>query len=374
MVLKKVCITIGLEYPGTSNELFGCYNDANLIEKTMKDIYNFNDNEIISIRDKPDNFNSGKNDILKILNGISKEEEAYDFVVFYAACHGVRVTDYNGDEESKDPEYTITMQGGKARDSAIVTSEKNRETKLLLDDELAKIWSQFPKKTNILNIYDCCHSGSMSDLTYYYLIKNLRTIPEQMQNENLENIRIFTKKNYEFTNKKLKNKDINCLVLSLSGARDQQYTYEFKQMGQTHGHFTVTICNLFKNILKNRRNSEIEYSIGDLIRISALKINNSKQIPVLSSSQPIDINATYIIDIPFKITLLDNFDQKIYEPIVKPNQSLLQHLFGFLNRGNSMILSSSSTFFLIIFIGIILIFKDYLWILVVQISNFLKNL
>ena len=80
MVLKKVCITIGLEYPGTSNALFGCYNDADLIEKTMKDIYNFKDSEIISIRDKEENFNSGKNDILDILNRISKE--SYDFIVF----------------------------------------------------------------------------------------------------------------------------------------------------------------------------------------------------------------------------------------------------------------------------------------------------
>ena len=155
------------------------------------------------------------------------------------------------------------MQGGKARDSALVTSEKGGSTDFILDDKLAEVWSQFPEKSNILTIYDCCHSGSMSDLTYYYLIKNVRTLPEQMQNENnLENLRIFTKKNYQFTNKKLiKNKNINCLVLSLSGARDQQYTYEFKQMGQTHGHFTVTLCNLLKTILKNRRNSEIEYSI-----------------------------------------------------------------------------------------------------------------
>merc|ERR1711871_460701 len=270
---KKKCITVGLEYPKTKNALYGCYNDADLIENTMKYIYGFTNDEIISIRDKPENFNGNKQNILKILNDTATSD--YDFVVFYYAGHGIRVNDISKDESNIDSdrnnEYSNIMQGGKARDSALVTSEMNGRTNLIIDDEIKEIWNKFSKNTLILNIYDCCHSGSMSDLNFYYILKNVRNFSDEIINENnLERLRFFTK-DLQYINKKFNNVEVNCTVISISGARDSQYTYEFKQMGQTHGHFTVTICNLLRNIItmRNNQNRKYLYSLADIYKIVA---------------------------------------------------------------------------------------------------------
>ena len=124
--------------------------------------------------------------------------------------------------------------------------------------------------------------------------------------------------------------------------------------------------------MRNNQNRKYLYSLADIYKIVAVKINNSKQVPVLSSSKPLDIDNCYILDIPFIIKEMGKFQEKSLPP--PQNISLLQNLFSFLRRGASVNFGTSNHFFLIVILMILIIFKQYIYILISSISKFIKTM
>ena len=74
-----------------------------------------------------------------------------DIIFFYFTGHGCQITDNNGDETD-------------SRDECFVPAD---HTKNIITDDL--IYDLFSKANcSILSMFDCCSSGSISDLKYKY--------------------------------------------------------------------------------------------------------------------------------------------------------------------------------------------------------------
>ena len=319
--MKKKALIIGLEYPGSSQELDGCYSDALLIKRTImnKNVYGFNEDDIIILEDRTERnrekYLGSRNNIIKTFKNIIDSEP--DFFFFYSACHGIRSYDRNGDENpiginSKNIKY----YNGSGKDSCIVTSEKNG-TDQIRDDEFKIIMNQFKSTTNILTILDCCHSGTMLDLPYINLIKK----------SNRSNK--FKNKYYCIPSKFKANK-IEPNIICISGARDKQYTYESMKNGVSHGHFTYSMCNFMQKYELNK------ISIKNFVLLVTNKLNNVKQIPVITSSYPLDFMKCYLIDDNNRIKLEkindDEFLEKDDKPIDIEPDSFYDSLFKILDR------------------------------------------
>lgn len=301
-MVKQLAIVIGLEYPGSANGLDGCYNDANLIEETIKEVYQFKSNEIISIRDNENKrgiYNGSKQNIIAQFNKATELD--LEFLFIYVASHGIQTNDYNNDENKlveknkKKFNYYNTGKSINKLDSAIVTSEKFGTSKLL-DDEIRALFKIFSSKTTIMAVFDCCHSGTICDVNFINILnkKNKRNIDEDIDDSDLNNL-IRKTNRFEFIPTKYKQDELDANVIVISAARDKQFSYELPKGGQIHGHFTYTLCNIFTSI-------ELEkISLGKIVILIGMKLNNKKQIPVLSSSKPIDVYNTFIFKPPFKM-------------------------------------------------------------------------
>ena len=75
-----------------------------------------------------------------------------DLLFFYFTGHGTQIVDNNNDEIDK-------------KDEIFVTSDY-KDNKSLTDDILKTILSR--SKATIFTLFDCCHSGTMSDLKYSF--------------------------------------------------------------------------------------------------------------------------------------------------------------------------------------------------------------
>merc|ERR1712176_902555 len=78
-----------------------------------------------------------------------------DIFLFFYAGHGTSVTDTDGDEEDhKDEAYVCVTS----------TGQLDLQNSLLTDDEFSSaVCSALPHGAFMLNVSDCCHSGSICD-------------------------------------------------------------------------------------------------------------------------------------------------------------------------------------------------------------------
>ena len=157
---KKFALLIGLDYPGTDNQLSGCCEDAERIRNFLKESLKFKDTEIVLLIDK--DLRSGgpvdyskrvdKARILQELAKVTEETHDGDFVFLHYSGHGTQVKCTEGDEED-------------GKDEAIYVGGHNNE--LIIDDEFRKYFTEKLRPgVKSFTLMDCCHSGSIFDLKY----------------------------------------------------------------------------------------------------------------------------------------------------------------------------------------------------------------
>lgn len=152
----KRALLIGINYRNTSSELKGCISDVDSIHRCLLD-HGYKPENITIMTDDTDIKPTRRNIMLALLSlCISHDEHLF----FHYSGHGSSVKDYNGDEED-------------GRDESIVPLDYVREG-VILDDELRGIISCTSRRSSLVCILDCCHSGSGLDLTYSTYKKNGR--------------------------------------------------------------------------------------------------------------------------------------------------------------------------------------------------------
>lgn len=146
---RKRALIVGINYPGTNNELRGCVNDANLINETIRDHYGFTD-----IRMLLDN-EATTNAMLTGLNWLVDGAVAGDILYFHYSGHGSQMLDRSGDEAD-------------GLDEIICPVDLDWNTKVITDDQLKAIFDKVPNGVNLTVTLDCCNSGGGLDQTNQY--------------------------------------------------------------------------------------------------------------------------------------------------------------------------------------------------------------
>lgn len=167
---NKNALLIGINYVGTKNQLNGCINDVNNINKLItnsnfKNIKIMNDNTTI----KPN-----RDNILNEFKNLLMNTNENDLCFFYYSGHG----SYTIDKERKERT---------GYDQTIIPLDFNP----IVDDELKLIINNNLKRgATLISMFDSCNSGSVLDLKYQWLDSyNNNMLTENInENENVGNV------------------------------------------------------------------------------------------------------------------------------------------------------------------------------------------
>ena len=229
-MVKVLMIT--LQYPQHNQmKLNGCYNDGLEFKKSLMKAEKLKDNNFIWMRDDLDKndplFPKRRNILFQlrkmILHGHKK-------IFFYFSGHGYSRYDYNKDElkltDTLESDELIKLNASN-KDSCFVTNEFNRAS-LILDDELFRYLSLLKRSQKFYGFTDCCHSGTMFDLTYVNAVKYSGDFSSFEFESSLDDKLKMAKQKCSLVSSHYPNKikKIAGEVYLISGCRDKQYSYE----------------------------------------------------------------------------------------------------------------------------------------------------
>ena len=232
---KKHALIIGINYTGTTSELYGCINDANSIETMIKNKGGFNSVNVIT---DLTNIKATKNNILNQLKNILQQTQAGDFIFLYYSGHGSYVLDKSNDEKTGYDQIIIPC-----------------DFEIILDDELKNIIRLYLKQNvTLFAMFDSCFSGTVLDLKYQYM-------------DSLDY------NNYSENNKQLETVGN---VFMISGCTDYQTSLEVQINNKSAGLMTWSFLEALK---QNPSGSwrELVKKMRDV-----LKTNNFVQLPQFS--------------------------------------------------------------------------------------------
>ncbi len=154
--MVKKALLVGINYPGTPNELRGCVNDVIAMSQLLAEQYGFTDPN--NRRMLTDSSATTKN-ILERLVWLVDGAQPGDVLVFHYSGHGAQTVNRDYDELSVESD---------GLDELICPVDFDWRGNMITDDHLNSIFSRVPSGVNLTVILDCCHSGGGIDsLTQY---------------------------------------------------------------------------------------------------------------------------------------------------------------------------------------------------------------
>lgn len=252
----KKALLVGINYKGTSSELYGCINDTNNIKALLEEKYAFK-NYVFLTDDT--NKKPTKQNIIDELTNLLVNAVNGDTLFFLFSGHGSYTTDFNNDEKDGQDELICPI------DATSIQS-------CILDDELNKIiQTNIKPGVRLFALFDCCFSGTVLDLKYNYL-----------DSDNL---------NYLTINQNVS--ETEGQVIMISGCKDSQTSADayvnYNGKNTNSGAMTFSFLNTINQLGTN-------ISLKTLIESmrSLLKDNGYEQIPQLSTGKAIDINSLVV--------------------------------------------------------------------------------
>lgn len=151
--MKKLALIVGINYPGTMNELGGCVNDADNILHKLINEFGFKLNNTQLLIDEA----ATKKNILEGIDWLVHQLQEGDVGVFFYAGHGTRTIDLPPIDE---PEML---------DEAIVPIDAINDRSLLIrDDEIHEKLQNLVQGVHFVVIFDSCHSETGTRLLESY--------------------------------------------------------------------------------------------------------------------------------------------------------------------------------------------------------------
>lgn len=247
-------LIIGINYLGTKNQLSGCINDANYIYQHLLENYPITKDDIRLITDetkpKP-KLKHVKAGMLWLCEGANENSKLF----LHYSGHGTQFEDF-GSEESDGKDECIYVLDGVMRD----------------DDIQMYLFNHLPNEATLTTIFDCCHAGTMLDLSTvnqqlplidddtaqmcFYCSALTKCIPKRKKSLNKQNKQ----------------------VICISGCRDDQSSYEFREETKHNSEYRGVLTYHILKLLNN--NPGITYH--DFMDLLTKKITNrkhGKQIP-----------------------------------------------------------------------------------------------
>jgi hypothetical protein len=239
---NKKALLIGINYTGTSNELYGCISDVNSIKERISN-QGFTD---INVMTDLTSKKATRNNILEAFKNLLINSKAGDLLFCLYSGHGSYTIDRNGDEQD-------------GRDELIVSCDLQG----VLDDELKSlIQTHLKESVTLFAMFDSCFSGSVLDLKYQYI-------------DSL---------NYDKFTENLKQLETKGNVLMISGCTDNQTSADAVFGGKPNGAMTWSLLESLKQ-KPNCNWRELVKNMRDL-----LKTSEFTQIPQFSSGNFVDID------------------------------------------------------------------------------------
>ena len=244
---NKKALLIGINYTGTSNELYGCINDVNSIKERITKQGFSNINVITDLTTKK----ATRINILEGFKNLLMNCQAGDLLFFVYSGHGSYAIDRNGDEKD-------------GRDELIVSCDLQG----VLDDELKTLIQTYLKAdVTLFALFDSCFSGSVLDLKYQF-----------MDSLNYENFTENSKQLETLGN-----------IFMISGCTDNQTSADAVFEGKANGAMTWSLLESLKQ-KPNINWRELVVNMRDL-----LKTSEFTQIPQFSCGTFENIDATVFI-------------------------------------------------------------------------------
>lgn len=139
-------LLIGIDdYPKEADRLFGCVNDVFAMSATLQDC-GFEPDEIrVCLNDR-----ATAEGILSRIAWLTDGVRAGDELVFFYSGHGARV-----------PEYGVHNEPDHQTETLVPYDFDWSPERSVSDEQIYEFYAQLPYETQLLMIFDCCHSGSM---------------------------------------------------------------------------------------------------------------------------------------------------------------------------------------------------------------------
>lgn len=209
---QKLGLCIGINnYPGTSNDLAGCVNDANDWSAELRK----RGFAVDTLLDKQ----ATKTNITNGMMGLLEKAKGDDVVVITYSGHGT----WQADDDDDEPD---------GRDEALCPYDVSGGP--LLDDELYDIFSTRARGTRLVFLSDSCHSGSVAKLypepNIERKIRFMSPVYYQPSAEKLARLRAVEK-----TASRGRSRSSALLI---SGCADVEYSYDTSFGGRPNGAFT----------------------------------------------------------------------------------------------------------------------------------------
>ena len=244
---NKRALLIGINYTGTSNELYGCISDVNSIKERISN-QGFTD---INVMTDLTTKKATRNNILESFKNLLINSQAGDLLFCLYSGHGSYTIDRNGDEKD-------------GRDELIVSCDLQG----VLDDELKSlIQTHLKEGVTLFAMFDSCFSGSVLDLKYQFM-------------DSL---------NYDKFTENSKQLETLGNVFMISGCTDNQTSADAVFDNKPNGAMTWSLLESLKQ-KPNANWRELVKNMRDL-----LKTSQFTQIPQFSSGNFVDIDKEIFI-------------------------------------------------------------------------------
>lgn len=250
----KKALLVGINYLEHGNayvpKLYGCINDAVEMSNMLMDAYEYKKENITILRDDIGNksLHPTNANIIKYLTNIIRDSKKCSEIRIHFSGHGTSIKDKSKDERD-------------GKDECIVPSDFHNG--IITDDILFSILNQTRCTTFIT--MDCCHSGTICDLTYSFRMIKYRG--KTYYRRRVEKKRLMNNRN----------------IYMLSGSRDNEYAtdgYNYEK------HIPMgTFTNIYMLALRHFNHHVQIFKLHEIIN-NTLSHYGYPQQSVLSSSNP----------------------------------------------------------------------------------------
>mmetsp|Transcript_61359 Transcript_61359/g.146165 ORF Transcript_61359/g.146165 Transcript_61359/m.146165 type:complete len:518 (-) Transcript_61359:32-1585(-) len=153
---NKKALLIGINYVGTDCELGGCINDANNQFRVLTEQFGFDEANIRVMTDEsPDELKPTAQNIRDSLDWLVDGAEEGDYLFFAYSGHGSQLPAQGGSEPDGRNEILCPLD-----------LQEDWWANSIADDYLYEVfYKRVPDGVRCLCVFDCCHSGTMADLS-----------------------------------------------------------------------------------------------------------------------------------------------------------------------------------------------------------------
>lgn len=250
---RAVCIGIN-NYPGMSNDLKGCVNDANDWAELLAE-FGFNVDVLLDGQGTRENIKAALRNLVSALG-------PGDYGAFTYSGHGTYNRDTSGDESDSYDEALFVYDG------------------ILLDDELRELLDDLQSQASLIFISDSCYSGTVTRvLNDSSLYAKPRYMPVLGYNPLTPVRRRFMQ-------------EVEMLELLLTGCSDSEYSYDAFINGRYNGAMSRFAIDTI------RANREATYDEFFGVLRQSLPSQDYPQTPQLEGSQA---NKSRVMFVPLPV-------------------------------------------------------------------------